>query len=80
MSDFQSMSATRDETVLIAFGKNLQRVRKDKKVSLRRLESLSEVDHSEIHRIEKGKRNPSLTIILALAKGLEIDPKSLLEF
>lgn len=74
------MSVTRDENVLIAFGKNLQRVREERKVSLRQLEILAEVDHSEIHRLEKGKRNPTLTVLLALAKGMNIDPKDLLDF
>jgi len=74
------MSKTRDEKTLIAFGKNLQKIRKAKKISLRKLEILSEVDYSEIHRVEKGKRNPSLTIILALAKGLQIDPSDLIKF
>ncbi len=80
MNEFSFMSSTRDETVLIAFGKNLQRIREEKDVSLRVLETLAEVDHSEIHRIEKGKRNPSLTVLLAIAKGLKIDPKDLLDF
>lgn len=74
------MSATRDEATLIAFGNNLQRIRESKEISLRKLEILADVDHSEIHRIEKGKRNPSLTVILALAKGLKIDAKDLLDF
>jgi transcriptional regulator with XRE-family HTH domain len=74
------MSKTRDESILIAFGKHLQNIRENKKISLRALEMVSEVDHSEIHRIEKGKRNPSLTVILALAKSLEIDIKLLFDF
>jgi len=74
------MSKTRDENVLIAFGKHLQKIRESKEISLRALEMLSEVDHSEIHRIEKGKRNPSLTILLALAKALEVDVKSFFDF
>lgn len=74
------MSKTRDEKTLIAFGKNLQTIRKTQKISLRKLEILSEVDYSEIHRIEKGKRNPSLTIILALAKAMKIDPSDLIKF
>ena len=72
------MSGTRDEKILIAFGKHLQKVRKSRKLSLRKLEALAEVDHSEIHRIEKGMRNPSLTTILALAKALKIDPSELI--
>lgn len=74
------MSNTRDENILIAFGKNLQKIREGKKISLRQLEILSDVDHSEIHRVEKGKRNPTLTVIIALAKGLEIDRADLLNF
>jgi len=67
------MSATRDEKILAEFGKNLQKIRTKKNISLRKLESIAEVDHSEIHRIEKGMRNPSLTVVLALAKALEVE-------
>lgn len=74
------MSNTRDESILTEFGKNLQKIREGKGISLRQLEILSEVDFSEIHRLEKGKRNPSLTVMLALAKGLEIDATELLKF
>jgi len=74
------MSSTRDESILLAFGSNLQKVREEKNISLRELEILSEVDFSEIHRIEKGKRNPSLTVMLALAKGLGISIEELFKF
>jgi len=74
------MSNTRDESILTEFGKNLQKIREGKGISLRQLEILSDVDFSEIHRLEKGKRNPTLTVIIALAKGLEIDRKDLIDF
>ncbi|WPU94821.1 helix-turn-helix transcriptional regulator [Mucilaginibacter sabulilitoris] len=74
------MSNTRNESVLVDFGKNLQKIRKKKGISLRQLEILSEVDFSEIHRLEKGKRNPTLTVIIALAKGLKIERAELLNF
>ena len=74
------MSKTRDEGILEVFGRNLQSIRESKGISLRNLESLTDVDFSEIHRIEKGKRNPTLTILLALAKGLGVEPKDLLDF
>lgn len=73
------MSSTRDEKILIAFGKHFQKIRKSKKISLRKLEAMADVDHSEIHRIEKGLRNPSLTTILALAKALKVNPSELLD-
>jgi transcriptional regulator with XRE-family HTH domain len=74
------MSNTRDENILIEFGKNLQKIREEKGISLRQLEILSDVDFSEIHRLEKGKRNPTLTIILALAKGLKVERNDLMNF
>jgi transcriptional regulator with XRE-family HTH domain len=74
------MSNTRDEQILIDFGKHLQKIRDKKEISLRKLEGLSEEDHSEIHRIEKGIRSPSLTTIQAIADGLGIDPCELLTF
>ncbi len=73
------MSSTRDEKLLIAFGKHFQKIRKSKKISLRKLEALADVDYSEIHRIEKGMRNPSLTTILALAKALKVNPSDLID-
>ena len=73
------MTATRDEKILIAFGKHFQKIRKSKKISLRKLEALADVDHSEIHRIEKGLRNPSLTTILALGKALKVNPSELID-
>jgi len=74
------MSLTRDEKLLKEFGKHLKKLRTDRKISLRKLEGLSDVDHSEIHRIEKGLRNPSLTVILAIASALEIDPCTLIKY
>ena len=72
------MSATRDEKILIEFGKNLQKIRTKRNISLRKLEVIAEVDHSEIHRIEKGLRNPSLTVVLALAKALDVEVSELI--
>jgi transcriptional regulator with XRE-family HTH domain len=73
------MSNTRDEKTLIAFGKHFQKIRKSKKISLRKLEALADVDYSEIHRIEKGLRNPSLTTILALSKALKVAASELID-
>ena len=74
------MSGTRDEKTLATFGNHLNLIRRQKKISLRKLEVLSEVDYSEIHRIEKGLRNPSLTTILALADALQISVCELISF
>jgi DNA-binding XRE family transcriptional regulator len=75
-----SMGKTRDENAIVAFGQHLKKMRDSKGISLRELENISDVDHSQIHRIEKGLRNPSLTTLLALAKALEIDVCELVKF
>lgn len=68
------------------FGKHLKLIREGKKIrfgksiSLRRLEQLSGVDFSQIHRIEKGSTSPTLITMYALAKGLDISLGDLAEF
>lgn len=74
------MGKTRDEKIIATFGQHLKKVREQKGISLRELESISDIDHSQIHRIEKGLRNPTLTTMIALAKALEVDVCDLLKF
>ncbi|WP_316831939.1 helix-turn-helix transcriptional regulator [Pedobacter aquatilis] len=74
------MEPTRKAEILKAFGLHLKKLRSSKDVSLRVLEQLADVDHSQIHRIEKGETAPSIITLLSLAEGLKIDPKDLLDF
>lgn len=74
------MEELKKEEILKSFGTHLKKIRNEKKVSLRVLEQLSNIDYSQIHRIEKGETAPSLITLLYLAKGLGIDPKELLDF
>lgn len=68
------------------FGEHLKairegnKVRKGKKISLRRLDQLSGVDHSHIHKIEKGELSPSLLTLKALALALDIKLSVLVDF
>ncbi|QNR85883.1 helix-turn-helix transcriptional regulator [Pedobacter riviphilus] len=74
------MEELKKEEILKLFGTHLKNIRNEKKISLRVLEQLSNIDYSQIHRIEKGETAPSLVTLLSLAKGLGIDPKELLDF
>lgn len=74
------MNNTRDEKLLLAFGEHLRAARESRELSLRKLAEKAGVDFSQIHRIEKGESNPSLTMILTLADALEIDPAYLISF
>jgi transcriptional regulator with XRE-family HTH domain len=74
------MNSTRDEKLLKKFGKHLASIRKEKKLSLRKLADIADVDFSQIHRIEKGESNPTLTMIITLAEALEVTIEELIAF
>ena len=48
--------------------------------SLRQLATRSELEYSNVQRISKGQVDLALTTIIALAKGLNLKPKDLLDF
>lgn len=62
------------------FGEHLQKIRAQKGLSLRKLAVKCDLDDSYISKIENGKFNIQLSSIIELAKGLEVDPKELLDF
>lgn len=74
------MNGLKDDKILKKFGKHLAKCRKDRGLSLRKLADLSDVDFSQIHRIEKGITNPSLTMLLSLAEGMDIPIEDLIRF
>jgi transcriptional regulator with XRE-family HTH domain len=74
------MNLSDDEKILKRFGKHLEKIRISKSLSLRRLADNADVDFSQIHRIEKGKTNPSLTMLIALSEGLGITLQELIDF
>lgn len=74
------MNSTRNEKILKKFGKHLKEIREQKKLSLRKLADIADVDFSQIHRIEQGKSNPGLTMLIALAVALEVSLFQLINF
>jgi len=72
------MPRKNDHRILISFGNNLKRRRKEKDLSLRQFAALADIDHAMIDRYERGETNPSLTTIGKLAEALEIEPYELL--
>lgn len=67
-----------DETIIKEFGQKLKRLREDRGLSLRELAHQADSSSQNIHKIEKGKRNPSLTTICRLARALGVQPGDLL--
>lgn len=74
------MNSTRNEALLQALGRHLKKIRESREMSLRKLADKADVDFSQIHRIEKGESNPSFTMLLALARALEVEPAFLFTF
>ena len=74
------MNNLRDKKVLTAFGNNLRKLRQVKNLSMEKLSYEVDVDISQIHRIEKGKINPTLSTLSALAKALDISLKDLFDY
>lgn len=68
------MNNTRSEERIKQFGEKLKEFRKASKLSIRALAAIADIDYSQIHRIEKGQVNPTLTTIYVLADALGITP------
>jgi len=65
---------------LTKFGVRLSELRKQKKLSFRKLATLCDIDHSDIKKYEKGIKNPTLLTIIELASGLGVHPKELIDY
>ncbi|MDR9855643.1 helix-turn-helix transcriptional regulator [Paenibacillus sp. VCA1] len=64
---------------LLAFGRALRKVRKEKKFTQDELSIYSRVDRSYISELENGEKAPSLLTITALARALQVKPSVLIE-
>ncbi|SDF93922.1 Helix-turn-helix [Pedobacter terrae] len=62
------------------FGSHLQKLRVSKDLSIRKLASRSNLEYSQVQRIEQGKVNITLSTIHALAEGLEISTAELFTY
>lgn len=58
---------------------NVRKYRTEKGISMETLADLLGVEYSVIARLETKKSNPSISIVYAIAKKLEIKPSLLLE-
>jgi transcriptional regulator with XRE-family HTH domain len=66
------MNNLRDKKVLEQFGQKLKDLRLQKGLTLEQLAFEADIELSQVHRAEKGKINPTLTTLIALANGLGI--------
>ena len=60
------------DNILVQFGKNLKRIRLEKKITQEKLALENNFDPTYISLLERGKRNPSLKTIYQLACFLDV--------
>ncbi|MGG1657968.1 helix-turn-helix domain-containing protein [Brevibacillus sp. NRS-1366] len=63
----------------IRIGHNLQRIRKQRQLSLDKLADITGVSKSMLHQIERGDTQPTVTTVWKIATGLNISFSSLLK-
>jgi transcriptional regulator with XRE-family HTH domain len=66
------MNNLRNQETLDKFGEKLNALRTAKGLTLEQLAFEADIEISQVHRVEKGKINPTLTTLIALSKGLGI--------
>ena len=59
-------------------GKNVQRIRKDKSWSQEEFAHRCGLHRTYISQVERGVRNPTITVLEKLAKALKVEPAHLL--
>lgn len=70
----------RDEKILLAFGKNLQQIRRKQNFTQEELAYESGISLSQIARMETGKINPTVCSLITIAKTLKINAGVLMDF
>jgi len=71
--------AVHRERSLRRFGRALAELRRDAGLSQEELAHRSGLHRTYVGGVERGERNPTLTTLLALARGLGLNPSVLLE-
>ncbi len=74
------MLTNKNQVVLKALGEKLHQQRKAKKLSLRQLASIADVDYSQIDKIEKGRLNITIITLISIADALGMSPGELLDY
>jgi transcriptional regulator with XRE-family HTH domain len=69
----------RDDNALKTFGKQLREIREKSGLSQEKLAELADVHRTYQGLIERGRANPTLLTIVAVARALKVRPHKLLE-
>ena len=70
----------RNQPYLDAFGQNLKKLIAQKKKTPESVAAIGNIETKQVYRVINGEHSVSLSIIFAIAMGLEIHPKKLFDF
>jgi transcriptional regulator with XRE-family HTH domain len=70
----------RNQPYLEAFGKNLKKVMHAKGVTAEDVAAIGHLETKQVYRVMKGEHSVTLSILYAIAKGLEMPLKNLFNF
>lgn len=68
----------RNDPYLQQIGQRIKSIRKDKKITLRELGTLCQLDYSALSRIEGGQYSSRILTLKTIAENLGIDVKDIL--
>lgn len=74
------MNYKHNEAFCVAFGLHVRKLRKQQGLSMRELAATIDVEYNQIYRIENGKINTTISMVHALAEGLQTTPRELFDF
>lgn len=70
----------RNQKYLSAFGKNLKKLIDSKSKTPEEVAALGNIETKQVYRVINGEHSTTLSVLYAIAKGLEVHPKKLLDF
>lgn len=70
----------RNQEYLVAFGNNLKNLIASKKKTPEDVAVLGNIETKQVYRAINAERSITLSSLVAIAKGLEVAPKKLLDF
>ncbi|MBC6982902.1 helix-turn-helix domain-containing protein [Caulobacter sp. 17J80-11] len=59
-------------------GRNVRRLRQERELTQEQLAFEAQIDLTYLGGIERGRRNPSLLVLVRIAESLKADPRDLL--
>jgi transcriptional regulator with XRE-family HTH domain len=70
----------RNKEYVIAFGLNLKRIMEEKGLSPEDVAIQAELEPKQVYRVRNGEHSATLSVVYAIASGLNIHPKELFDF